>query len=505
MSNLESQEMELLALQNIYEDNVFKVDKMDPPSGQFIAHVQIPKNFRIYYMTENKSSQVHEALIEESFSVDHLPPFNLFFCFPETYPLQTCPKFLLSCNWLSLQQLTVLCRHLEYLWALNNEVILFTWQQFLQFDALNFLNITDSLNITELLKFKRQNNFGNCETSRNDEENFNNCCAVGFSKSSLKNIKTAIDLPNIDPSLSGGYNMIDAHVFKDLSSEKGRINLLKDYNSKKKEDIFRSESHICSICFITKKGFDFVIFKACKHWFCRECITSYFEIKIEEGNIFSLNCLDGECQSQADILTIQQVVRKDLFEKYDKMLLHHSLETMPDVTFCPRKFCQCPLVIDVHDRMGTCPRCKFVFCPFCNMTYHGVAPCVFKSKEKTTLFDKYMQGNKSDKAELEKKYGKRLLKSLVEDTLSETWKNSNSKSCPHCKASIEKMEGCNKMTCFKCGTFFCWTCGAHLNRANPYEHFNSRTGDCILFEQNDLDNNVNGYEIQPGEFLIGNI
>ncbi|GIY87125.1 hypothetical protein CEXT_307311 [Caerostris extrusa] len=91
---------------------------------------------------------------------------------------------------------------------------------------------------------------------------------------------------------------------------------------------------------------------------------------------------NGECQSQADILTIQQVVRKDLFEKYDKMLLHRSLETMPDVTFCPRKFCQCALVIDVQDRMGTCPRCRFVFCPFCNMTYHGVAPCVFKSKEK---------------------------------------------------------------------------------------------------------------------------
>ncbi|GIX86427.1 RBR-type E3 ubiquitin transferase [Caerostris extrusa] len=116
-----------------------------------------------------------------------------------------------------------------------------------------------------------------------------------------------------------------------------------------------------------------------------------------------------------------------------------------------------------------------------------------------------MKGNKWDKAELEKKYGKRLLKSLVEDTLSETWKNSNSKSCPHCKASIEKMEGCNKMTCFKCGTFFLLDMWRTFESwQNPYEHFNSLTGDCILFEQIDLDNNLNGYEIQPGEFLIGN-
>ena len=42
------------------------------------------------------------------------------------------------------------------------------------------------------------------------------------------------------------------------------------------------------------------------------------------------------------------------------------------------------------------------------------------------------------------------------------WIKNNTKNCPKCKISIEKNQGCNKMTCRKsaggCGYIFCWIC-----------------------------------------------
>jgi hypothetical protein len=40
--------------------------------------------------------------------------------------------------------------------------------------------------------------------------------------------------------------------------------------------------------------------------------------------------------------------------------------------------------------------------------------------------------------------------------------------CPNCDACIEKNEGCNHMTCTKCGNHWCWEC-----RKNWDEHLGS--------------------------------
>ncbi|GIX71212.1 e3 ubiquitin-protein ligase RNF14 [Caerostris darwini] len=499
MDNLESQKMELLALENIYDEKVFQVDEMNPPTGRFVAHVRLPPTFSIHYKI-SQNAQDHEFPMEENFRIEHLPPINLFFRFPETYPQQTCPAFLLSCNWLTLQQLSDLCKHFENLWSSNNDAILYTWFQFLQDEALEFLNITDSLDVTELLKFKVQDNFKDRISLNNEEEVLNDMCAIGFSNLSLQDSEK-FSVQDIEPSISGGCGRIDVRAFNDMNHGKILIQLLKNYNEYKKEEIFKTTNHDCDICFSSKAGSEFVIFKSCKHYFCKECIKSYFETQIIEGNVSSLSCPDNECKFQADGSLVRQVVEKELFERYDKLLLSRILEDMPDVTFCPRQVCQSAVLLEPCGRMGVCPSCKFVFCSLCNMAYHGVAPCIFKSEEKLSLFEEYTTGSDATKAELEKRYGKRMLKSLVEDTMSETWKTSNSKNCPHCTSCIEKVSGCNKMVCFKCNTYFCWRCTARLKTSNPYDHFR---GECFLFDEIEQ-REAFDYNFHPGEFLNVNL
>ena len=83
-------------------------------------------------------------------------------------------------------------------------------------------------------------------------------------------------------------------------------------------------------------------------------------------------------------------------------------------------------------------------------------------------------------------------KRLEEEHASENYVKKECKSCPNCKANIQKIEGCNHMICTKCQVDFCWLCLTILpKKENPndeQEHF--VTSECKLFhyDLDDLDN-----------------
>lgn len=71
---------------------------------------------------------------------------------------------------------------------------------------------------------------------------------------------------------------------------------------------------------------------------------------------------------------------------------------------------------------------------------------------------------------------------------------------------VQKQDGCNKMTCWRCGTYFCWMCGLALKAAgNPYQHFSDPKSSCFnkLFEGADEEEDPAADEDDHefGEFL----
>eukprot|EP00092_Neocalanus_flemingeri_P032850 GFUD01035727.1.p1 GENE.GFUD01035727.1~~GFUD01035727.1.p1 ORF type:complete len:851 (+),score=264.61 GFUD01035727.1:38-2590(+) len=254
--------------------------------------------------------------------------------------------------------------------------------------------------------------------------------------------------------------------------------LLREFNNMKEEEEFAVSLNSCLICFTDKIGSQCLRFVVCSHVYCRDCMTNYFIEKISTGAVSSLVCPTPKCDTQALPNQVAELVTPDLFQKYESLLLETQLESMTDVMSCPRVVCQCPTMIDRETNMGQCPACQLAFCIYCKATYHGVSPCKFKSAEQRTILERYKNSTGEERIFLEKRYGKKQLATMSATLASEDYMASHARQCPHCNAPIEKNEGCNKITCWRCNTNFCWLCGLKLPQANPYTHFNVQGGKC---------------------------
>jgi hypothetical protein len=58
---------------------------------------------------------------------------------------------------------------------------------------------------------------------------------------------------------------------------------------------------------------------------------------------------------------------------------------------------------------------------------------------------------------------------MVEEMLSLQMLYSDARSCPKCRMTISKTEGCNKVVCISCGQAFCFICGKAIIAG--YSHF----------------------------------
>uniref|UniRef100_A0A8D1ZQY5 Ring finger protein 14 n=2 Tax=Sus scrofa TaxID=9823 RepID=A0A8D1ZQY5_PIG len=117
---------------------------------------------------------------------------------------------------------------------------------------------------------------------------------------------------------------------------------------------------------------------------------------------------------------------------------------------------------------------------------------IFVSEKLIDLRNEYLQADETNKRFLEQRYGKRVIQKALEEMESKEWLEKNSKSCPCCGTPIEKLDGCNKMTCTGCMQYFCWICMGSLSRANPYKHFTDPASPCFnrLFHAVDVNGEV---------------
>ncbi|XP_011151656.1 E3 ubiquitin-protein ligase RNF14 [Harpegnathos saltator] len=457
----EKQKDEVTALESIYNKEEFSYNEKN---NQFDCTFNIFVNLPTTYYLTYKDLR-HEADSTQKVQISYLPPLTLHVILPEDYPSISAPVFTLCSSWLRLSALAKLCKKLDLLWENSKQEILFTWVEFLQNETLKFLKIKEYLDMDyiytsykktlekiQILQANKET--GECHKQHNSE----------VSKESTATKKN---------------NSIDKRAILECPIGRNPIQVLVNYNEQRKQIEFKKNFYTCNICFTDKSGEHCTQFLPCAHTFCKDCIRGYFEVRIKEGNVQNICCPEEKCKFEATPGQIKDLVSSELFSKYDSILLSATLDTMTDIVYCPRRHCQYPVTRDLNDQMAKCPVCQYAFCVRCKMVYHGVEPCKISSAEKQRLVNEYQSASNEKKAEMEQRYGKKQLQTLIENTMSENWINDNSHNCPHCKSAIEKSDGCNKMTCSHCGTYFCWLCGMRLNPEAPYLHFRNPESKCF--------------------------
>ncbi|KAI9554843.1 hypothetical protein GHT06_020120 [Daphnia sinensis] len=450
MEDHEAQNDEILALKSILDETQIQINNSSHLTvGCIYVKPEVPTTFEVQ---AKKDGQLH------TFRVQHLSPIELHFNYPVNYPSEKPPNFTLVCKWLRRDQLSKLCQKLDQKWEddVKGQAVLFEWIQILQYEALEWLEICSYLDLSWVY-MTGQNSRLSCGPS---------------------------DYQQLPTAIPGSRSVVrlDPRAVCDNQYEGDLLDVLREYERIAEQLVFDKASHTCKVCFDHRLGANCIQFPNCGHVYCKECMSSYFEVKITEGTVNGLICPEDKCTSQPSPGQIKELISPDAFERYDSLLLQSTIASMINIAYCPRQQCQYPVSYDPESNLVSCPYCNFHFCLMCKATYHGVAPCKMSSTEKMKLFETYTNGDDSTKVDMEKRYGKKQLISMINDIQAETWIGQNSKPCPHCNAPIEKKDGCNKMSCPRCSSYFCWLCLTQLDPKCPYLHFSNASARCNLFE-----------------------
>jgi TRIAD3 protein (E3 ubiquitin-protein ligase RNF216) len=232
------------------------------------------------------------------------------------------------------------------------------------------------------------------------------------------------------------------------------------------DSIFKSvnQSIECSCCCE-----EFVIgeFGQCTdgHLICKVCIKKHAENTIYQTLSCKIKCIEcnEKCFGEFSEEILQSILNERVFSEYKNLKKIDEINELcvDDINI---KICQhCGSGTDIGENseqyLLVCMECFKDTCLKCNQPDHPGKSC-------------YSLGNMSQCKRQE-----------IEDKMSDVL----IVKCNHCKKSIFKNEGCNKVTCV-CGTHNCYICKEIISSSIGYSHFckshNCNCNKCHLWEQN---------------------
>ena len=259
-----------------------------------------------------------------------------------------------------------------------------------------------------------------------------------------------------------------------VATEMALFNIL-EFDLEKQKEEFMKDSHTCDICFDTKDGPEFQFLTDCQHSFCTECLRFHCEMGIEDGRVLRLYCPDQKCKTVIPHTVLQDILKPEVFERWEKLVLSKALDTMGDIVYCPR--CNtCVVADDVQtSNLAQCVQCFYTFCIDCLEAWHHDKPCGVGDEAYARKVPEIDNGQKKKRNIKHHSNGSTNPYSYKEERTQRKKKEHGNVSgdwfirqmktkgqyqrCPKCRFYVEKISGCDFMHCSQCGSGFCWVCG----------------------------------------------
>ncbi|TFK47596.1 hypothetical protein OE88DRAFT_777872 [Heliocybe sulcata] len=186
----------------------------------------------------------------------------------------------------------------------------------------------------------------------------------------------------------------------------------------------------------------------CGHAWCKACLTNYFTAATE-SRTFPMTCLgdEGACSCGIPVAVAREVLGSDEFDELAASALTAHVRTHPDeYRWCPGPDCEEIYRIGPADTVLTCPRCLRRVCVHCHIEHHEGMTCAEFKEGLEPEFARWRAGK-------------------------------NVKHCPKCRTAIEKVDGCNHMTCVVCQVHICWVCLKIFEKGEAvYDHMRWKHG-----------------------------
>ncbi|VFR02153.1 unnamed protein product [Cuscuta campestris] len=418
--NDQAQEDELLALDSIYGDNVFHLDRHNGlRSFQIHIHIDVPKELTVSVNIKTSAMSTRNDDLPEflySFKIVHLPPITLSCLLPKSYPSHLPPHFTMSVQWLKTSEISQLCHVLDSIWhEQSGQEVIYQWVEWLQSSSLSHL------------QFDHEIKLGPYEEERH----------VGDRRAISGSVSLDFDIP-----------------------------FLKSYDDEQRYENFSKNIQECCICIGESPGSEFVRLP-CQHFFCFKCMRTFANMHVKEGTLSKLQCPSGaKCGGMIPPGLLKRLLDEEGFEQWENSMLQKTLESMSDVCYCPR--CE-TICIEDEENHAQCPKCFYSFCTLCRDKRHVGVACMSPEIKLAILQERQHSSQlKGDQKQRERE--------MINEILSLREINRSAKQCPSCKMAISRSEGCNKMECKNCGQYFCYRCNKAID---GYDHF--RVEQCELF------------------------
>ena len=348
-------------------------------------------------------------------------------------------------------------------------------------------NIFDSekrkykLNMLSILWSTYLSTLGTLEDKDFSKEDFNLITSLTSADQSTINnfvpIINAFNAQNVK-SIEPSKELFEANLLK-LDKKKSELKS-KSFENKEKEEEKISNCIFCAEDF-DENDFMNPLIMECKKHVHGKCFVHYIEEELNNKR-FPIKCplCAGNERHEINYKTVLDSLllndKDNLAAKLENISLNHLAENNPDeITFCPTAGCKYMCSYDKNEFHLECPMCQKSYCLQCKTEWHKGMTCqeyqISKNKDENDVkFEEYVKGSKL-------------------------------KQCPKCKRWVEKISGCDHITC-SCGTPFCYRCGRI--KESDYNHGCRYCDNSSFFINDPYENNIGLFNNNQRVGLFGN-